>query len=213
MLLPGDPSIPWSTFAKKVDRKVVIIQDNNNRKSVGFTTENVTEEVYESEKILKRTQILKSDLLDIEAISMISKDTFKPYKHKISTNSTTKTVEYLGSYIQLIKGDSEKKIKIENDLFENHSVEMVIRLLPLQHGYSTHLFVFHAGKEKIIKVSISVVAKEFVKKNGPNMVESWKTEVNFEGTIQIYWISIKEKELLKQENVLSGNEKLIFERE
>lgn len=90
---------------------------------------------------------------------------------------------------------------------------MVIRLLPLKLGYSTNLHTFHAGKEKIINVAVRVVSKELVKKVKGTMVEAWKLEVDFAGNIQNYWISIKEKELLKQENFLSSEAKMIFERE
>ncbi|WP_181351311.1 hypothetical protein [Thalassobacillus sp. CUG 92003] len=157
---------------------------------------------------------MKSDLLgDIEAISIISKDTFKPYKHKICTKNSKKKVENFDSFIRLIQGDSENNIKIENQLFENHSIEMVIRVLPLHLGYRTNLFAFHPGKEKVINVGIRVVSKEFGKKCGVDFVASWKVEVNFDGDIQIYWISINDKELLKQANTLSADTKMIFERE
>ncbi|MBA2174853.1 hypothetical protein H0266_08105 [Halobacillus locisalis] len=213
-ILPGDPSVPWSSLKDTMDRKVVIIQESNISKQVGFTSEQITEEVYESKKMIKRIQTLKSDLLgDIEAISIISKDTFKPYKHKISTKGSFKKVEYFESFIRLTQGDSENDIKKENPLFENHSVEMVIRLLPFHQGYITNHFAFHPGKEHVINVVIRVVSKEFVKKCGVDFVESWKVEVNFEGNIQFYWISINDKELLKQENILSPDTKMIFERE
>ncbi|MFQ3543840.1 hypothetical protein Q7A53_07120 [Halobacillus rhizosphaerae] len=213
-ILPGDPSVPWSSFKNIVDKKVVIIQERNLRKQVGFTTERITKEVYKSKKMIKRSQILKSDLLgDIEATSIFSKDTFKPYTHHISRKGSFKKVEYFESFIRLIQGDSEKIIKIENQLFESHSVEMVIRLLPLHQRYITNLFAFHPGKEEVINVVIRVVSTDFVKKCGMDCVESWQVEVNFDGNIQFYWISINDKELFKQENVLSPNKKMIFERE
>ena len=59
LILPGDPSVPWSSFGNTVDRKVVIIQESNLRKQVGFTTERITEEVYKSKKMIKRIQIFK----------------------------------------------------------------------------------------------------------------------------------------------------------
>ena len=214
LITPEDPSISWSSFEKKIDRKVVIIQENGIKKQVGFTTEQVIEDVYKSKRVLKRTQILKSDLIgDIEGVSIISKDTFKPYFHKVVTKDSTKVTEYFDSYIKLTQFDSTKKIKIESLPFENHSVEMVIRLLPLHQGYSTNLYTFHSGKEKVINVTIKVISKELAKKYGVNMVESWKIEVDFDGNKQIYWISVKEKELLKQENVLTQNAIMIFERE
>ncbi|SEU05004.1 hypothetical protein SAMN05421676_11619 [Salinibacillus kushneri] len=213
LILPGDSSIQWTSFEETVDRKIVIIQENNIRKQVGFTTEQVIEEIHESKKMLRRTQTLKSDLIgDIEAISIISKDTFKPYKHKIITEDSTKVVEYFDSNVRLIHSNKERNIKTETKLFENHSVEMVIRLLPLHQGFLSNLVAFHPGKEKIINVAIRVVSKEIVKKCGVEMVESWKVEVDFEGNIQNYWISVNEKELLKQENVLSPDAKMIFER-
>ena len=213
-ILPGDPSIPWSSLEEITDRKVVIIQESNLKKQVGRTTEEVIEEVHESKKMIKRIQTLKSDLLgNIEATSIISKDTFKPYKHKICTNDSIKTVEYFDSFIRLTQIDSESDIKIETQLFDNHSVEMVIRLLPLYHGYTTNLFAFHPSKEEVINVGIRVVSKEFVKRCGVAIVESWKVEVDFEGNIQSYWISIDDKELLKQENVISDETKMILERE
>ena len=90
---------------------------------------------------------------------------------------------------------------------------MVIRLLPLHQGYITKLFAFHSGKEDVINVVIRVVSKEFVKKHGVDIVESWKVEVKFDDNIQFYWISLNDKELLKQENILSPDTKMIFERE
>lgn len=210
LILPGNSSVLWTNFKETMDRKAVIIQENNSRKHVGVTTE----QIIEFGKMLKRIQILKSDLIgNIEAISFVFKDTFKPYRHQIITKESTKIVEYFDSYIRLVRTNSEKRIETETSLFENHSVEMVIRLLPLELGYSTNLLTFHAGKEKIINVAVRVVSKELVKKVKGTMVEAWKLEVDFAGNIQNYWISIKEKELLKQENFISPEAKMIFERE
>lgn len=213
LMHPGDSSVNWSLFNETEDKKIVLIREGNFVEQVGYTTEQIVLFQEKDKIFLKRTQLLRSDFLgNIEAITTLSRSTFLPIYHESFANGKSLKADYRDNSVTVISSSTIEKA-LEQPVFENHSIEMVIRLLPLQLGYATTIAAFQPNKRKIINVRVHVLAKEAVKQSGMVMVEAWKLEVDFEGQIQYYWIGLKKKELLKQVTDISATKQMIFERE
>ncbi|WP_164668861.1 hypothetical protein [Virgibacillus doumboii] len=210
-IVPGDQAVYWSSFPESEDKKIVFIDEKNDRKKAGVTTEKIVAERRNNTDYLKRIQVMESEEAgNINAMTIVEKDSFMPLYHEVTSNGETTTVNYHDSYVEV---NHSTKIPIKTQVFETHTVEMIIRLLPLQFGYKATLSSFHPGKEKVITVNINVVSNEMVTRQHNELVEAWKLEVDFDGHVQYYWVGVDGNELLKQESPVSYGARMIFERE
>jgi hypothetical protein len=116
---------------------------------VGYTTEEVVIVEVDGEAFLRRTQVLKADSIgSMHGISTIFKSTFQPISYASFFDGNTVEVKYHGDRASVTTNLDTNDFILDKPIFENHSVEMIIRLLPMVVGYKAQINVFHPRTKK-----------------------------------------------------------------
>ena len=213
----GDPSIDWLELKPQSDDKEVLLVEGESIKSVGMTSEEIILTKIEEGQALRRSQLLKSvSMGDRTAETIVLRETFHPQSYvDICDDHKISTIYQAGKVIgekQLASGEVIPiEAKFEAPVFDSHSIEMVLRLLPLADDYIAELPVFHAvrGTEILVKVKALGIEKVFDSKR---LVDAWKVQTDWDGVIQYYWIGIENRDLVKQVSILGEGAQLEFVR-
>lgn len=137
----GNPSINWLTLQPQSDDKEVLLVEGESVRSVGMTSEEIVLIEATGKPALCRTQILRSDTLGDRSVKTIFfRETFLPHSHCDMTEAYQISITYQGNTVvgkkQLSGGDPILiEDEIDSSVFDSHSVEMVIRVLPLVDDY------------------------------------------------------------------------------
>jgi hypothetical protein len=213
----GDPTIDWLALQPQSDRKEVVVIESGATRTAGTTTERIALIEVEGLPALRRRQVLEShELGDRESETIVFRDSFLPQSHTDVTDGWELSVRYQGTAIagekrltsgEVIPIDAE----VESPVFDAHSVEMVLRVLPLADGYVAELPVFHPGRGIKMLVVARVFALDAVTASG-HPVDAWKVRTEWDGVIQYYWIGVESQELLRQSSELGEGVQLEFIR-
>ncbi|MFD1738862.1 hypothetical protein ACFSCX_20315 [Bacillus salitolerans] len=214
-LLIGDKLIQWGSLRESQDRKDVILIKNGIVKNVGTTYEKISYLSNDGFEFIQREQVLTSDVLgDRKGITVVEKNSFKPISYTSYSNGKVdiKTI-YFDEKVQITKKSQEKYIYLtDKEVFDSFSVEMILRVLPLEVGYMASLNAFKTPIESEIKITVEVVGKELINNGEDILLDSWKLKTYFGETFQYYWVSEKSKELLKQSSQIEDGVFLEFIR-
>lgn len=132
----GDPSINWLALQPSSDDKEVLLLEGESVRSVGMTSEEIVLVEAGGKPALRRKQTLESDTLgDRTAKTVVFRETFLPHSHCDTTETYQISVVYRGNTVvgkKQLAGEDLIPIRdeIEPRVFDSHSVEMVIRVLP-----------------------------------------------------------------------------------
>jgi hypothetical protein len=194
----------------------VIIESGTSR-VVGTTTEEIALVEAEGLPALRRTQVLESDELgNRRAETIVFRDGFLPHSHLDCAEAWTLSIRYQGTAIvgeKHMATGAVVPIRAEVDflVFDAHSVEMVLRILPLAEGYVVEIPVFHAGRGRQMLVTACVVGRETMAISG-HPVDAWKVKTVWDRVTQYYWIGVENRHLLRQLSELSEEVQLEFAR-
>lgn len=193
MLKSGDHTVNWSSFKPCSDIKKVVWVENEKITEIGFTTEevNIDEEqdlLYRKQELTfndpnkgKRTINLVLNRFTFEPVSCTDEGPFNvnvTYQDKeIDVNST--------------------KYKRTDGVFDLFSIELLLRLLPLELGYTNELQAFNHMESQTVVAKIEVTQKEKIS-DGNQDVDAWCVQLFFGDKLQTYWISCETNEILKQ---------------
>jgi len=184
MIRVGDPSIPWQEFRECQDQKDVYLIEKGAERLIGTTTEKVVKFEQDGAVYLKRTQSLLTNEIGNRIVELVVEhDTFRP----ISLRD-----EFVGTDVYEFDYST-----VTQEVFDLFSVEMMLRLLPLQENYEESLLIYGTDGEAE-EVTIKVVRQEHYAGR-----DCWVVEVNFGFAFQTYWIASKTQGLLKQSGILS----------
>lgn len=166
---------------------------------------------------LRRKQTLESDRLgDRTAKTVVFRETFLPHSHCDATETYQISVVYRGNTVvgqkQLAGGDLIPiRDEIEPPVFDSHSVEMVIRVLPLADDCVAQIPIYHAAQRMQMIVTVRVLGtRKVVDCRGT--VDTWKVQTDWNGVLQYYWIGVDNRELVKQSSRISEGVLLEFVR-
>ena len=200
----GDPSIDWFALQPQSDRKHVVVVEDGRPRMAGTSTEEISLVDDEGQPALRRTQTLASaELGSRRTETVVFRDGFFPCRHLDVTPAWTVAVAYRGTKIlgekRLTRGEAMPiETEVEAPIFDYHSVEMVLRVLPLREGLDAELRVFHAVRGVCMTVTIEVLGLETVTISD-QATAAWHVQTDWNGHVrQSYWISEKTRELLKQ---------------
>ncbi len=213
----GDPSIDWLALQSQSDEKKVLLVEGGSSRSIGMISEEIVLTEIAGRPALHRSQILSSDEIgNRTAETIVFRETFNPHSHlDISDNHTISITYQVGKVVGEKQLASGEIIPIETifhtPVFDSHSIEMVLRLLPLTEDFNAELPIFHADKGLEMVVSAKVLGNERVT-NVNGLVDSWKVQTDWNGVIQYYWISIENRDLVKQTSIIGEGVQLEFVR-
>lgn len=213
----ADSSIDWHALQPQSDEKSVLLVEEGTSRSVGMTSEEIVLIEIEGKPALRRTQIVSSDSLgDRTAETIVFRETFSPYSHKDRSEAYNISLNYQERKVtgekQLASGEVIPiEVGFEAPVFDSHSIEMVLRLLPLADDYIAELSVYHAvrGTEIIVTVKTLGSEKVIVSKR---LVDAWRVQTDWNGVTQYYWIGIEDRDLVKQISILGEGVQLEFIR-
>ncbi|MFD2443727.1 hypothetical protein ACFSO7_06990 [Bacillus sp. CGMCC 1.16607] len=206
MIKTGDEVVDWKSFKACSDEKKVVWMENGQTNQIGTTSEKIW--LDEENDILFRQQ--KLVFLDPNKRSRtiqlaIKHSTFEPL-NCLDEGSMIVKLEYHTEYIDLevTDGDNIRTMTIDKDhgAFDLFSLELLLRLLPLDIGYKAELEAFNHMVKATVPVQIEVTGIDKIS-DGIKEVDAWCIQLHFGENLQTYWISSKTKELLKQSVKLS----------
>lgn len=213
----GDPTIAWDRLGPQADTKRVVLTQAGIDRAAGTTTETIDTIEVDGRPALRRTQTLESDLLgQREATTVVARATFEPISHHDAHAGQALSIRYDGMTVAgtLQRQDGRVEpihLTLPRPVFDSHSVEMVLRVLPLTTGYSARLPAFHTNTMRVIWITLRVQGAETVNAGGEEE-DAWILQVDFGHAQQTYWIGQMSRELLKQSSVLEAGTTLTFIR-
>jgi len=209
--------VDWQALQPQADHKRVLIVEGLNPRSVGSISEEILLVEVAGQLALRRTQLLESpELGDRSSVTVVFRDTFLPHSHFDITNAYNISVAYKGTAVagkkQVAGG---KVIAIRADLrapvFDAHSIEMVLRLLPLTDDYVAELPVFHAARGERMMVTLQAIGREIVT-DSMGSLDAWKIRTEWDGVTQYYWRGVEDQQLVRQSSRLKAGVYLEFAR-
>jgi hypothetical protein len=201
MIKTGEGSISWHLFSECSDLKKVVWIENGIQTVIGSTIEEVV--VNQAKDLLYRKQelIFSDPNKPNRTVSLtLQLSTFEPVT---CTDLGPRNV-YLDYYSKTVQVAFEeegipktKNLALEDGVFDLFSIELLLRLLPLEMGYKNEVKAFNHMVNDTIIVRIEVIGLERVF-NGELEVDAWCVPVYMGENLQTYWVCKDSKELLKQ---------------
>jgi hypothetical protein len=212
VILTGDAIIDASVFNDCLDFKKVVWIEDDVQTIIGSTSETVA--IQKDRNLLFREQELRFNdpkkanrtvnlILQLPTFAPVSCKDFSHKRVQLTYNSDGVEV--------LTEDEGEKVYPLEVGVFDLFSVELVLRVLPLEIGYKTQLKAFNHMVNDTVLVRIEVIELHKVW-NGERLVDAWCVPVFIGEQLQTYWISKDKSELLKQSVKLGENKFFEFIR-
>jgi len=212
---PGHQNIHWSRINSTFNEKKVFLVESGEKKYIGMTYEEIVIIELSGQEGVRRSQVIKSPQIgNRNAATEIIRDTFQPHRHVDSTDEYRLDIVYQRGKVtgeKIYTSGEIKKInrEIPSNIFDSHSVELVLPLLPLGKDYSATLPAFHGVKDVEIEVNIQVTGREKLRAFN-NQTEAWVVDTVWNDIRQAYWISCDGGSILRQVTFLEGEAKLEF---
>ena len=200
----GDPSISWHSLQAHTDEKKVLIVEGGSERIAGITTEEIAFIDIGRRVALRRTQVLRSsEFGNRTTTSVVFRSDFQPLSHQDETEEYRISIRYDGPRVvgtKSIVGSEDISIErpISSAAFDYHSLELILRLLPLDEAYSVQVPVYHVVHGCEIEVGIQVSGCETIRTHGGIDIDPWIVETDWGYARQWYWIDLQDKRLLKQ---------------
>lgn len=201
MIKTGEGSIAWNSFSDCSDLKKVVWIENGIQTNIGSTIEEVV--VDKGKDLLYRKQelIFSDPKKPNRTVNLtLQLPTFEP----LTCTDLGQRNVYLDYHFNEVEVAFEeegiektKKHALEDGVFDLFSVELLLRLLPLEMGYKNEVKAFNHMVNNTVIVRIEVIGLEKVF-DGEQVVDAWCVPVYMGENLQTYWVSKDSKELLKQ---------------
>jgi hypothetical protein len=201
MIKTGEGSIAWHLFHECSDLKKVVWIENGSQTVIGSTIEEVV--VDHAKDLLYRKQELKfsdpnkpnrtvSLTLQLPTFEPVTCTDMGPRNVYLDYHSNSVEVAFEEEGIRKTKNHS-----LEDGVFDLFSIELLLRLLPLEMGYENEVKAFNHMVNDSIIVRIEVIGIEKIF-DGKLEVDAWRVPVYMGESLQTYWVSKDSRELLKQ---------------
>jgi len=200
----GDPSISWHGLQADTDEKKILVVEGGSERIAGITTEEIALIEIGGNAVLRRTQAMRSsEFGNRTTISVVFQSDFQPLSHHDETDEYRISIRYDGPRVVGTKskaGSDDISIErhISSAVFDYHSLELILRLLPLNKAYSVQVPVYHVVHDREIEVGIQVSGREIIRTGDGIDIDAWVVETNWGYIRQCYWIYLQDKRLLKQ---------------
>jgi hypothetical protein len=201
MIKTGEGSIAWNSYSECSDLKKVVWIENGIQTVIGSTTEEVV--VDKGKDLLYRKQelIFSDPNKPNRTVNLtLQLPTFEP----LTCTDLGQRNVYLDYHsndvvVSFEEEGMAKAIKhaLEDGVFDLFSVELLLRLLPLEMGYKNEVKAFNHMVNDTVIVRIEVIDLEKLF-DGEREVDAWCVPVYMGENLQTYWVSKDSKELLKQ---------------
>lgn len=220
LITVGDPRIDWTRLVPQADSKTIALIEEGIERVVGTTTEQIELLEVDGQLALQRTQAARSDILgDRLSTTVVLRSTFSPLSHHDQHAGATVSLDYRGLEVSGMRQTPQGnvgpiQVRLDRPAFDAHSVEMILRLMPLSQGYSYMLPAFHAGLAQVLEITVAVTGRQEVHAGRGRQVPAWivQTEWGRSHAVVTYWIGGQPAELLKQSSILPSGAVLQFVR-
>lgn len=213
-----DPSIAWGRLGPQADTKKILLTQEGTERVVGATSEEIKLVESGGGTALQRTQTFDSaELGNRVGVTVMLRSSFRPIAHLDQDGERTISVRYDGLNIsgarELADGTVEPiQVRLAEPVFDAHSVEMILRALPLREGYAAKLQAYSAAAGQVMWVSLQVSGKEKAPAGAGKETDAWIVEADYGDTRLTYWIGAQTPELLKQTSSLADGTIIQFLR-
>lgn len=207
----------WLALPPQSDEKRVLLVEGDDARVVGTTSERIREAEVRGRPALHRVQTLQSaELGSRRAETVVFRESFAPHSHLDDSGDERISIRYRGLEVTGERRQSDGTVThleatLETPVFDSHSLEMVLRLLPLESGYAAQVPVFHAGRGRQMTVEVRVLGRDPVTDRG-RRIHSWRVRTDWGGVHQEYWISGRTRALVRQSSHLADGVRLEFVR-
>lgn len=211
----GNPTIHWSGMEPAFDEKKIFLVEAGEREYIGMVYEEIVSIEVSGKAGLRRTQVIKSNEIGHrQAATEVFRDTFRPHRHiDITDEYRLKVVYQRGNVKGEMKYINGEVKHINQDLspniFDAHAIELVLRLLPLEKGFSAKLPAFHGAKNVVMEVEVEVRDRENYRTSTTD-TDAWIVHTAWNDSRQVYWISVDEGQILKQSTFIKDEVRLDF---
>lgn len=194
----GHPSIKWQSMPQGRNVQQVVHVRDGREEVVGQVVE-IIEHFTDWRRNIRRIQELTSDVLGSRrTTSVVVANSFVPLSHEAIIGDDSIRVVYDGFTVTTSRNGDVTTYKLDDVVFDIHSVEMILRLLDFQKYPSLIIPVFRGASNSVIDVQL----------NTHHAVKGWTVEADFGGVKQVYYLS--EGQLVTQEAPLEDGSTLIF---
>ncbi|RIW30409.1 hypothetical protein D3H55_16885 [Bacillus salacetis] len=196
------------------DKKDIFIIENGLKKRVGFTTESLRFIHSDGRNAIERIQLLSSEVLgNRKGVTVVEKAAFQPISFTDYVDEIMNLkAEYKNGIVNITTEAGEVSRFDATGCFDSFSVELILRALPLEAGYSAAFKAFNATIKAVVEINLEVLQSEKIRKSKDELTDAWKVKTCFGETVQYYWVDPVNKELLKQSSDIGKGVILEFRR-
>ena len=211
----GNPTINWSGMKPAFDEKQIFLVEAGEREYIGMAYEEIVSIDISRQAGLRRSQVIKSNEIGHrQAATEVFRDTFQPHRHIDITDEYRLNVVYqrgnVKGEMKCINGEIKNINQVLSPhIFDAHSIEMVLRMLPLEKGFSVNLPAFHGAKNVGMEVEVEVRGRENYRTSTTD-TDAWIVNTAWNDSRQVYWISVDESKILRQSTWVEDEVRLDF---
>lgn len=200
LLRVGHPSIPWQSLHETLNIMSVLVVEDGKERHIGEMRETIEHFTQDWRRVIRRTQELRSEEIgDRKTVSEVVANSFVPISHHDQTADEELLVTYKGKTVTVEDSTGKDIVMLHDVVFDSHSVEMIIRLLPRKFT-ELAVPVFRPAVKAASEVNISANHGEH---------QSVAT-VDFGNITQRYHLD--GKSIIRQESPLDEHRLLVFQR-
>lgn len=196
----GHPSIKWQSIEPGRSVWQVVHVKDGKEEVVGQVVETI-EHFTDWRRNIRRIQEFTSDVLgNRRTTSIVVANSFVPLSHETITDDDKLSITYDGFTVSSTYNGEVRTYKLDDVVFDSHSVEMILRLLNFQKNPSITIPVFRGASNSVIDVLLTA----------HTAVKGWNIDADFGDVQQGYYVS--GGQLVTQETQLADGSTVIFRR-
>ncbi len=214
----GDPTIPWASLEPTADRKRVIRLNDGSVEELGTATEHIRLFDEADRQVIERTQILDSTALGNRVdTTVVVRDSFAPLRYRSMRGIETVEAIYEGPHARTrrirhgVVSDTHD-MELAQDAFDAHTVELVLRLLPVHEGFRASIPVFDPNTCARFDAVVEVLGSDELDDGAGRITPSWRVGLHLQNHRQRYWLSMAGMDLVQQSVPMEDGSIIAFVR-
>ncbi len=207
-------NLDGNVLTESYDTKGIYLIQNGKEQQAGTTSEQLTFIEVNGQKAIERVQILSSHIIGHrKGVTIVDRQSLKPISFTDFVDGVQKhKAVYKNDVVHLTDEHNRKSVQAISNFYDTFSVELILRVLPLEESYSIGFQGFNPVSASAVDIYVETAGLERVKRNSAELVDAWKVKTFFGDTLQYYWIDTSHRELLKQSSEIGEGITMQFRR-
>lgn len=212
----ADAAIDWMRLEPYTDRKRVLRTAAGRTDEIGSLTEQLRLFEENGRPVLERAQMLDTSAFGSRAdTTVIYRDDFAPLRYSSVSRPERVEAVYEPGHVRtrhlrngLVTASGETRLA--QAVFDAHSLELAVRLLPLAEGYRATLPAFDANRDLVFNAAVVVTGTDSVEAGSRSFVPAWTVEIAYAESRHSYALSTETGEILRQRTRLPDGSEVVF---